>query len=572
MSRPRLDLSPELPEVRSEDFNLFYRPETEPLPAGLETFARSLNAFVSDGMVDAYVIKEKKKKKKGEAEATKLWAETEANKKGFNQQVNSGKIPKEANPYFIDKYKELELNAKADAFKSKVYIEYGNKKVADNPDPEAFQKFYKNELKLYIKENQLGSFDAVELEKGFFKKTSAMKNQLFQAHVQTQMSVVGEQYKTNFINTIQGKFDSSKSFEDIGADISAFVKDAVKNSLSKQTAQQYILDTLTDYAENTGDYEYASKVLSELPQHIKLGTDSLGNVKGLKDDFDKIQEKLEDRADQELKDDNTRKENQRTKEALEAGEVVDKYETLTEAMKSSEWKNASTYKRNQIKQTYAGYDVGFSTETNPNIDSDINALLAKGDTAGAMELLNNSISEVQQTYFNNKKQEIKNYELSGTDGMLAISEFKTAMLRVQDLTKKAADAARNSSIKVGYDGMADEKFRIKAIDWLADNPVDNEPPRRYTHSKRRAEFEKFITEELRKEEEKIIGVIQGKHITGMENQEADKADKSKIEKKKTIGLDERRKIPKNIKIKEEEDADEGVIKNPKFKIDKTKIR
>ena len=54
---PTLDLTPELPEVRSEDFNLFYKPETKPLPAGLEQFSRSLDAFVSDGLVDAYVIR-----------------------------------------------------------------------------------------------------------------------------------------------------------------------------------------------------------------------------------------------------------------------------------------------------------------------------------------------------------------------------------------------------------------------------------------------------------------------------------------------------------------------------------
>ena len=203
MARPRLDLTPELPEVRSEDYNLFYKPETTPLPSGLELFARSLDTFVNDGLIDAHVVTEKKKKKEGEAEAQKLWAETEENKKGFNTQVNSGKIPKEANPYFIDKYKELELNAKADIFKSTVFTEYANKKVADNPDPEAFQKFYKNELKLFIKDNQLGSFDAVELEKGFFKKTSAMKAEIFSQHVSRQMAKVGEQYKTNFQNRKQ---------------------------------------------------------------------------------------------------------------------------------------------------------------------------------------------------------------------------------------------------------------------------------------------------------------------------------------------------------------------------------
>ena len=40
-----------------------------------------------------------------------------------------------------------------------------------------------------------------------------------------------------------------------------------------------------------------------------------------------------------------------------------------------------------------------------------------------------------------------------------------------------------------YDGMADEKFRIKAIEWLADNPVDD---RLFNNTKRRQEFEKFL--------------------------------------------------------------------------------
>ena len=115
-STPKLDLTPELTEPNSEDFNLFYKPETKPLPAGLEIFASSLDRFVNDGLVDAYVVGEKKKKKTGEAEATKLFNEVEANKRAFKKQSDIGEIPKEANPYFIDKYKELELNAKADQF------------------------------------------------------------------------------------------------------------------------------------------------------------------------------------------------------------------------------------------------------------------------------------------------------------------------------------------------------------------------------------------------------------------------------------------------------------------------
>ena len=268
---PELNLKPELIEPNSEDFNLIYKPQEEPLPAGLEVFAKSLDRFVNEGAVDAYVVGQLKQKKVGEAEATKLFNEVEANKRAFKKQSDIGKIPKEANPYFIDKYKELELNAKAEQFKARIYNEYANKQVLENPDPDAFQKFYQNELKLFISENQLGSYDPVELEKGFFKKTSAAKGQLFNTHVQSQMGKISEQFKTNFINDIQGKFDD-RPIEVIGGDISDFIKDAVKNGLSEASAKEYLLDTLMDYASKTGDFEYAEKILRELPKHIQLGT------------------------------------------------------------------------------------------------------------------------------------------------------------------------------------------------------------------------------------------------------------------------------------------------------------
>ena len=219
------------------------------------------------------------------------------------------------------------------------------------------------------------------------------------------------------------------------------------------------------------------------------------------------------RVDQELKDDNIKKDNLRKKESNEALDLADKHETLTDAKQSDEWKNGSTYFREGVKNIYAGYDVGFSTETDPTIDSRINAVLAKNDIQGAGELLTNNIPNVKETYFNKKKQEILAYEISGKDGLLAIEEYKDAEKRIVNLIKKARDHVKTSTIKIGYDGMADEKFKIKMIEWLADNPVDNTPPKYFNDSKRRQEFEAFITKELEKEEKKLISIINKEHIS-----------------------------------------------------------
>ena len=93
-----------------------------------------------------------------------------------------------------------------------------------------------------------------------------------------------------------------KAMLEIGASVSAFVQDATKNGLSKSTAQKYLLESLKEYAETTSDLEFAERLLRDLPNHIQLGTDNLGNVKGLQNDFDAIKEKIDDRILQEEKD------------------------------------------------------------------------------------------------------------------------------------------------------------------------------------------------------------------------------------------------------------------------------
>ena len=232
--KTELNLQAELPEVRSTDFNLFYKPDIAPRDKSIDIFTKSIDNFVNNAGTAMVLNAEKKEKEVNEAEALKQFND---NRTGFNDAVKKGEIPKEANPYFQEKYKELTLNKKAKEFQAEVYRKYAEKNVLDNPDPNAFDKFYNDELKNFLTENNLGAFDALQLEKGFFSETSKTRNSLFNTHVNSQMSKIGEDYKNNFKESIQGKFDKNRSNEEIGADISAFVQDATKNGLSNSTLQ-----------------------------------------------------------------------------------------------------------------------------------------------------------------------------------------------------------------------------------------------------------------------------------------------------------------------------------------------
>ena len=183
--------------------------------------------------------------------------------------------------------------------------------------------------------------------------------------------------------------------------------------------------------------------------------------------------------------------------------------------------------------------------------------------------MTDSIPIVQQVYFNRKKQEIFSYKISGKDGLLAIKEYKYAEDRINELVKIQNDAARGQSITTTIDPMLAEKFKNKAIEWLADHQiqVSDTGGYIYSHSQRREDFETYIAKELKKEEAEIVKYVSGERITY--NKPTELADMSKIEKN-TGGITEGRKKPKKFTIKEEKE-DEGVIKNKRL-VKKEKIR
>ena len=117
----KLDLKPELSQVVARDFNLFYQPEQKPTDPSVDIFVKSLDNFVNQAGTKMVIAGEKKEKEVNEAEAKKMW---ETGKQDFKKLVEDGSIDKNANPYLIDKYKELDLNQKAREFKNQLYKRY----------------------------------------------------------------------------------------------------------------------------------------------------------------------------------------------------------------------------------------------------------------------------------------------------------------------------------------------------------------------------------------------------------------------------------------------------------------
>jgi hypothetical protein len=484
----KLNLQAELPEVRSTDFNLFYRPEQAPVDKSVAIFTRSIDNFVNGAGTAMVLSAEKKEKELNEAEAIEQFNK---NRSGFNNAVKRGEIPKEANPYFQEKYKELTLNKKAKEFQANIYQKYAEMNVLDNPDPQAFDKFYNDELKNFLTENNLGAFDALQLEKGFFSETSKTRNSLFNTHVNSQMSKIGEDYKRGFKESIQGKFDKNRSNEEIGADISAFVQDATKNGLSNSTAQKYLLESLSDWSKTTGDLEFAERLLRDLPNYLKLGTGNLSSVKGLQNDLDALKENIDTRILQKEKDDNTKLQLQESNDKLQASDFANKYDTFSEAILDPEYQNFSNNRKAEIFKEFEVREQGFDSQTDPRVEEDFYKLLEENKISEAKEFLRKNIPNMQSSKYSELSTELKAFQYTQKDGLLASGYYKHWKNEIETITK-STNKTKYALSKISP--LEHKKFEANMKVWLENHPVDKfDNP-----TDRKDAFEKYVKTEYDK--------------------------------------------------------------------------
>ena len=303
---PNLELTPELTEVRSRDFNMFYRPDREPLPAGLENFTRSLDNFVNGAGSSMAIAKEVKDKKINSAKAIQDYNE---NKLKFRDAVKSGKIDKTANPYYLEKYKLLSLNEYASEFNDRLIKAYGDNDVKNNINEGGFDDFYRNQLTKFIKEKNLGTFEALTLEEGFFKETSNYRASLEAQHKQTQLELFKKKFDEKLAIRVVGivqkykNYDANPTVDDKTTNSSDKFK-LIANEINKET--QSLIDVTGDgrtsidlafrgleqYIFYATDLDFAKQLITEVPKYLVGGTDSADKIGRIKVKQEQLYTKL----------------------------------------------------------------------------------------------------------------------------------------------------------------------------------------------------------------------------------------------------------------------------------------
>ena len=469
---PSLDLSPELPDVVSRDFNLFYKPEPKPEVAGVRELTRALDSFVSGAGTAMVLGAEQKEKTENENLAVQQHLDL---KLSFNDAVKEGKIPKEANPYFIQKYQQIELGEKARKFKDGVIQKYGELGVKENADAGAFDNFYNSELKKFFTENQLGLFQPNDLAKGFFNQTDKFRNELYSQHSNSQLGKVTENYKKGFKNDIQGFLTddgTENSLQNIGDNITNYIKDKTANGLGNTSAQEYLLDALKEYVGNTNDFDFAQKVLDRVPNFIKLGTDSLGNVKGLKDEFNELQDTLIDR--QIAQEDRAIKQGaikySQEKRFLK-GRLDDDNLDFQEFKKSNEYTSLTREGKEFAETYYAKSSTSFSAKDNEDVKNKVNEFITNGEYDEAEKyLLDIGSNQLTKNTWTELNQKIDIYDATKANGLInnsTLTNFK------DDIDTKVKAINKNGTV---VDPRLANDLDAYARQWLAEN-TSKYPPK-----------------------------------------------------------------------------------------------
>ena len=414
-----LNLTPELPQVVSRDFNLFYTPQPEPLPAGVKEFASALDNFVNNGGTKATLLAEQEQKQIGVAEAQQAMLN---NQESFKELVKSGAIPPTANPYFLEKYKELTLNKYASEFTAKISEAYGTEGMEKRLEPNAFGDFYKRNLAQFIKEKDLAGFNPVDLEKGFFKVTSAGRNNLETHHNSVIQKNFIKEFDFNLGNNIYGvvtqfknynKFDYPEAGEDfnkyreMAKVLNSQIQGVMGTGYDGAKVNRLVLEGIEKYVANIStdkeEIKYAKALVNELPKYLQSGTNTYANIGSVKGWQNRLNRELVKKTDEALKD-----EISLTKNILTADQQAG-YEQAEE-MKKNAIISGKIFTNADVEELKKGQSTDFNlgidnwitnqrfaggTKDNFATLEKIETAMKAGDTTEAVRLVNDGLARGQ---------------------------------------------------------------------------------------------------------------------------------------------------------------------------------
>ena len=278
---PTLDITPELPQVVSQDLNWFYKPEAVPVSDTYGDLAKTLDNFAKGALTKMAVADEIELQQEGEAKAKADTAKIEYDEgiKTFAEYAKKNNISNNANPYYVTEMKNLYLQNKAGQFQTYLNTEYAKNNIKDRAinEPNVFNDFYGETLKKYIVDNNLNAFDPVVMNENFFKKTDGYRNSLSATHNQSILNnadvMFQKELATHFTTTMQEHYGKKNGYDAIATAYTNKIKTMFNITGDSKVPIEYIekgLEALI--VDDTIDNNKKLEILENVVPKVLLGT------------------------------------------------------------------------------------------------------------------------------------------------------------------------------------------------------------------------------------------------------------------------------------------------------------
>lgn len=278
---PTLDITPELPQVVSQDLNWFYKPEAVPVSDTYGDLAKTLDNFAKGALTKMAVADEIELQQEGEAKAKADTAKIEYDEgiKTFAEYAKKNNISNNANPYYVTEMKNLYLQNKAGQFQTYLNTEYAKNNIADRAlnEPNVFNDFYGETLKKFVIENNLNAFDPVVMNENFFKKTDGYRNSLSATHNQSILTNADVMFQNNmtehFTTVIKEHYGKKNGFDAIATAYTNEIKRLFDITGSSKVPIEYIEKGIEALIDSDGiSNDKKMEIITQVMPKVLLGT------------------------------------------------------------------------------------------------------------------------------------------------------------------------------------------------------------------------------------------------------------------------------------------------------------
>jgi len=282
--KTQFEVDREITNPVARGLNNFYVPQAEPVVSQSQRDLIDSLAYVVPSL-NRY--QEKKEEILTAEETAKGIEAFQKNKIGFKKAVADGLIPEGANPHFVIAYNQMELEDKGRKFSNIIKQKYAEQQGAllENTDPNVVNDFIKNELDVFMKDNNIDGYDSEDIVNHFLPKVDGVEGEINNNVANGRIAVIQNKAEQSYASSIYELI--TEGFNIDADNIEELIGDKINGEILKysdvkttSSLNKIAVETIITHAKDNLDIEtleiigsvktQGGKTLADIPEYKDL--------------------------------------------------------------------------------------------------------------------------------------------------------------------------------------------------------------------------------------------------------------------------------------------------------------